>query len=178
MFFIPGILISIVTFPGVIVHEAAHQLFCRLTNTAIFKVCYFQFENPCGYVIHEQAKGFNKQWLISMGPFILNSVLCVIFCTAAFLPVWELKIDDPLAYFFAWLGLSIGMQAFPSTQDLRQIFDDAPDEIKRWNILAILSYPLIAVLFVLNFLRVVWADLWYGIAIGFLGPLFILKALS
>jgi hypothetical protein len=27
--FIPGQLIAILTFPGVIVHEAAHQLFCR-----------------------------------------------------------------------------------------------------------------------------------------------------
>lgn len=29
MFFIPGQLIALVTFPGVIVHELAHQLFCR-----------------------------------------------------------------------------------------------------------------------------------------------------
>ena len=27
---IPGILIALATFPGVIVHEAAHMLFCKL----------------------------------------------------------------------------------------------------------------------------------------------------
>src|SRR5262245_37083476 len=30
MFFVPGFLISILTFPGVIVHEAAHAFFCRM----------------------------------------------------------------------------------------------------------------------------------------------------
>jgi hypothetical protein len=50
-----------------------------------------------------------------MGPFFINSILCVLFCTAAFLPVWVLNISDPFGYFFAWLGLSMGMNAFPST---------------------------------------------------------------
>lgn len=41
---IPGFLISIATFPGVIVHEAAHQLFCRLTKVAVLDVCYFRLK--------------------------------------------------------------------------------------------------------------------------------------
>lgn len=53
---IPGFLISIVTFPGVIVHEMAHQIFCRLCGVAVFDVCYFRFGNPSGYVVHEIPK--------------------------------------------------------------------------------------------------------------------------
>src|SRR5262245_23054266 len=45
-----------------------------------------------------------------MGPFVINSALCVLFCSAAFLPVWVLNIKDPLSWFFYWLGLSIGMR--------------------------------------------------------------------
>jgi hypothetical protein len=41
-----------------------------------------------------------------------------------------------------------------------------------------ISLPLIGILYVLNFARVVWADLGYGIAVGILGPLAIFRALA
>ncbi len=175
---IPGFVISYLTFPGVIIHEAAHLLFCRLFKLAVFDVCFFRSGNPAGYVIHEVTDDFKTTFFVSMGPFFVNTALCVVFCSAAFLPVSELKITDPLAYFFYWLGLSIGMHAFPSTEDLKHIWRLAPANAKRGNVLAIISFPVIAVLYPLNFLRVVWADLAYGIAVGMLGPMAIFKALS
>jgi hypothetical protein len=178
MIIIPGFLIALLTFPGVIIHEAAHLLFCRISKLAVFDVCYFRLKNPAGYVIHEQTDDFRKTFLVSMGPFFVNSVLCVVFCSAAFLPVWELKANDPLAYFFYWLGLSIGMHAFPSTEDLKHIWKLAPARAKSGNLLAVVSLPLVAVLYVLNFARFFWADLGYGIAIGILGPLAMFKALA
>lgn len=178
MFFIPGIVIQIATFPGVIIHEAAHLLFCRLFKLAVFDVKFFRFQNPAGYVIHEQTDNFTAVFFVSMGPFIINSLLCVLFCSAAFMPIWELNVVDPLAYFFAWLGLSMGMNAFPSKEDLSHIWKLAPAQAKQFNLLAVVSLPLVAVLYVLNFARVIWADLGYGIAIGFLGPLAIFRALA
>lgn len=177
MIFIPGWLISIATFPGVIVHEAAHFLFCRIFRLAVFDVCFFRIGNPAGYVVHEKTATFAASFFVTMGPFLLNTVLCVVFCSAAFLPVWELEVQDPLAYFFYWVGLSIGMNAFPSTEDLNILWELAPARAKSGNLLAIASLPLIALLYVLNFARVIWADLGYGIAVGVLGPLAILKAM-
>ncbi len=178
MFFIPGFVISLATFPGVIIHEAAHLFFCKLFRLAVFDVCFIRIGNPAGYVVHETTDNFRVMFLVGMGPFFINTLLCMVFCSAAFLPVWELKIDDPLAYFFYWLGLSIGMHAFPSTVDLTNIWAMAPGLAKRGNMLAIVSLPLVAVLHVLNFARVVWADLGYGIAVGILGPIAIFKALA
>ncbi len=175
---IPGFVISIATFPGVIIHEAAHLLFCRIFKLAVFDVCFFRVGNPAGYVIHERTDSFAASFFVSMGPFLVNSLLCVVFCATAFLPVWELNVSDPLAFFFYWLGLSIGMHAFPSTEDLKHIWQLARVKLDRGNILAAASMPLVAVLYVLNFARVVWADLIYGIAIGILGPLALLKALA
>jgi hypothetical protein len=178
MFFIPSIVITVLTFPGVIVHEAAHMLFCRITRLAIFDVRFFRFGNPAGYVVHEATSDLRKAFLVSMGPFFVNSVLCVLFCLPAFLPVWELRANDPLAYFFYWLGLSIGMHAFPSTQDLKNLWKLVPAEARKHNWLAIVSYPIVGLVYVLNLGRVVWADLAYGLAIGILLPLAIFKALS
>jgi len=178
MFFIPGFVIAIATFPGVIVHETAHLFFCRVFKLAVYDVCFFRLGNPAGYVIHERTDNFKALFFVSMGPFFINTVLCILFCTAAFLPVWVLKVDDKLAYFFYWLGLSIGMHAFPSTGDLNNLWSVAPPLAKRGNLWAIASVPLIGLLYVLNFARVVWADLGYGIAVGILGPLAIFRALA
>jgi hypothetical protein len=111
-----------------------------------------------------------------MGPFFINTLLCFVFCSTAFLPVWEFGAKDPIAYFFYWLGLSIGMHAFPSTGDLQNLYELAPEHARKWNPLAIISYPLIALLFVANLARVVWVDLWYGIAVGILGPIALFRA--
>jgi hypothetical protein len=178
MFFIPGFVISLLTFPGVIVHETGHLFFCKLFKLEVYDVCFFRLGNPAGYVIHERTDNFTASFFVSMGPFFANTLLCVLFCSAAFLPVWELKVDDILAYFFYWLGLSIGMHSFPSTGDLSNIWEQAPAKAKRGNLLAIISLPLVGLLYVLNFARVVWADLGYGIAVGILGPLALFRALA
>ncbi len=178
MFFIPGPVIAALTFPGVIIHEAGHLFFCRLFKLHVFNVCFFRFGNPAGFVVHEQSENFTAQFFVSMGPFFANTLLCIIFCSAAFLPVWELKIYDPLAYFFYWLGLSIGMHAFPSTQDLSHLWEKSPGLARKGNPLAILSLPLAGLLVVANYARVVWADLGYGILVGVLGPIAIFKALA
>jgi hypothetical protein len=175
---IPGFIIAALTFPGVIVHEAAHAFFCKVFNIPILDVKYFQFKNPAGYVIHGETDEIKAQFFIAMGPFIINSVLCVLFCSAAFLPVWVFKSEDPAALFFYWLGLSIGMHAFPSTQDLKVLWHSTRKEVKAFNPWAILSLPLIVVLYPLNFLRVIWADLGYGIAIGILIPLAIFQYIA
>jgi len=178
MIFIPGEFIALLTFPGVIVHEAGHFIFCRIFKLAIFDVCFFRFGNPAGYVVHEPAADFNKSFFVSMGPFFSNTLLCILFCSAAFLPVWEFEIADPLAWFFYWLGISIGMHAFPSIPDMKILWNLAPAAAKQGNVLAILSFPLVGMVYLLNLLRVVWADLIYGIAVGVFVPIAIFKALA
>jgi hypothetical protein len=163
---IPGILISIVTFPGVIVHEFAHLFFCKMRNVAVFKVCYFQFANPLGYVLHENTTNFNTTFLISMGPFFINTLLCLLICIPAFIPVNFFGIEHPLSYFLIWLGVSIGMHAVPSNQDAKNIYQQAKEEVKNRNILAIVSFPIIGLIYIFNILRFFWADLAYGVAIG------------
>jgi hypothetical protein len=176
--FIPGPAIALLTFPGVILHEAAHLFFCKLFKLRVYDVCFFRFSNPAGYVIHEETENFTALFFVSLGPFVFNTFLCIVFCTAAFLPVWVLKVRDPLAYFFYWLGLSIGMHAIPSQADLSNLWEMTPSRARRGNILAIISLPLIAILHVVNLGRVVWADLAYGIAVGVLGPVALFRALA
>lgn len=167
MFFIPGPLIAILTFPGIIVHEFAHVLFCRLRKVTILEVCYFQTADPSGYVIHDEPSDFTSTFLISMGPFFVNSLLCVLICLPAFIPIHFFGIYSFLSYVLLWLGISIGMHAIPSNQDARNVFDQAKLAIKKGNPLAIISFPIIAAIFVFNLLRFFWADLIYASTLAF-----------
>lgn len=166
MFFIPGEIISILTFPGIIVHEFAHMLFCKLRNVAVLDACYFQVGNPAGYVIHEHTEDFTSTFLVSMGPFVVNTLLCLLICLPAYMPIKFFNIDHPLSYFLIWLGVSIGMHAIPSNQDASNVYNQAKAKAKEGNPLAIISFPVVGLIFVFNVLRVIWADLIYGIAIG------------
>jgi hypothetical protein len=172
---IPGWLIGLVTFPGVIVHEAAHLFFCKLWRVAVFDVCFFRLGNPAGYVLHERPASFTSSFFIAVGPFIINSLLCVLFCFPAFVPVRVFGKADPISYFLIWLGISIGMHAFPSNQDANVLWQQAKSATSKWNPLALFSFPLVAVIYVANLLRFFWLDYFYGFALGFLLPELLLK---
>ena len=166
MFFIPGEIISILSFPGIIVHEFAHVFFCRLRKVAILEACYFKVGNPAGYVIHENTTNFTTTFLVSMGPFFLNTFLCLIICLPAYMPVKFFNLENPLSFFLIWLGVSIGMHAIPSNQDANNVYKQAKEQLKHNNILAILSFPIIGMIYLFNIMRLFWVDLIYGIAIG------------
>ncbi len=166
MIIIPGWLISLLTFPGVIVHEAAHMLFCRLRGVAVLDVCFFRMGNPAGYVVHEPIEDFTSAFLVAVGPLVVNSLLCMLFCFPAFVPVRIFSREDPLCFFLIWLGISIGMHAFPSNHDAQGLWQQAKIAAKRLNPLAILSFPLVVLIIVANLASIFWFDAIYGFAIG------------
>ncbi len=177
MIFIPGWLIAIATFPGVIVHEAAHMLFCRLRKVAVLDVCFFRVGNPAGYVIHEEVKDFTSAFLVAIGPFLVNSILCVVFCFPALGPIYLFGIKDPLSYFFVWLGVSIGAHAFPSPGDGQMLWHYAKAAAREHHPLAILSFPLIVLVYIAHFLKFFWIDVLYGFGLGVGLPLLLIRKL-
>jgi hypothetical protein len=178
MFFIPGIVISILTFPGVIIHELAHFLFCRIRKVPVFDVKFFQLKASVqGYVIHAHPEDFLSTFLISVGPLIINTLLCLIICIPAAIPFQAFGVQSIQVLFFLWLGISIGMHAFPSTQDANILWTEALKLVKKGNVLAILSMPLVVLIFIANIARFIWFDAIYGFAIGVLIPMAIVTML-
>lgn len=174
MFFIPGQVIAALTFPGVIVHEIAHQLVCRILKVPVMKVCYFQFENPSGYVVHENPREAYKSLLIGIGPFIFNTLVGGLIASGGAVSVMIFNAGTVIDYFLIWLGVSIAMHAFPSTGDAKQIWDavkrkDTPVFIK------ILGAPIVLAIYVGAVLSVVWFDAVYGISVALLLPSFLIR---
>lgn len=161
---IPGILIALLTFPGVIVHELAHQLFCRLTRTAVYDVCYFRFGNPSGYVIHEPPTTQMKHVIIGIGPFLVNSILGALIAFPAVIPACIFSSGTPLDYFLVWLGVSIAMHAFPSRGDAKSIWAGVKQQ--KGNVLVKIAVaPIVAIIYLGAFGSVFWLDLFYGVVV-------------
>lgn len=178
---IPGFLITWATFPGVIVHELAHALFCRLFNVEIYEVKYFIFHAtfgaPAGYVLHEPAEETWKNLFIGLGPFFLNTILGAVVAAPAILPIIQFDSVDPLDLFLGWLGVSIAMHAFPSTGDAAAMWqslkkEGTPISTKLWG------YPLMALIGLGALGSIFWLDLLYGIAVTCLVPKFLVQLLA
>jgi hypothetical protein len=173
--FLPGQVVSAATFPGVIAHEAGHMLFCKLRKVAIFDVCFFRFGNPAGYVVHEEIEDFTSAFWVAVGPLVVNTVLCVLFSLPALVPARMFGSFDLVAWFWIWLGISIGMHAFPSQHDVQALWYHAKKGAREGKPLALLSFPLAVLIVLANVLSVVWFDALYALAVGFLGPELLLK---
>lgn len=166
---IPGFVISIVTFPGVIVHELAHQLFCRWARVAVFDVCYFRVGNPAGYVIHEIPRTSVQHVLIGLGPFFVNTILGALIAFPAAIPVLNFNLLDPLNAFLVWLSVSVAMHAFPSTGDARGIWSALFRRSCPWW-LRVLGAPVVGLIWVGALGSMFWLDALYGIGVAIALP--------
>lgn len=188
MFFIPGVVISVITFPGVIMHELAHQIFCRLRNIPVLEVKYFQVKNPSGYVIHEQSDNPFTNFIISIGPFIVNTLIGALVLLPASIELSEFGLLNSiknnnigsdatvrllpmlLAY---WLGVSILMHAFPSTGDAKGLVSSILKNKDVSIFVKILVSPVVGLIYIGAFGSFVWLDLGYALLVAFLLPKFV-----
>jgi hypothetical protein len=162
--FIPGFLISMATFPGVIVHELAHVAFCKFTDTRVLKVCLFRLGNPAGYVIHEQPSTVWRHILIGIGPFFVNTLLGFMIGIVAIPMHMDLRHPTPAQFLLLWLGVSIAMHSFPSIGDARSIWHavwskGAPMSAR------LVGSPLVVVIFAGAIGSIFWLDALYGIGV-------------
>ncbi len=165
MLFLPGWLISALTFPGIIVHEWAHKKFCDWTGVSVSKVVYFKFGNPAGYVLHEEPSTYKQTFWISVGPLIINSVLTIL------IGIFLTQADSGSGMYFLlfWLGLSIGMHSFPSDHDMTHISAKSKEALKSdGSALHYLSYPFTWMIWIANKLRIFWFDAIYAFILLFL----------
>jgi len=94
---IPGRYIEYLTFPCVILHEYSHKVFCDQAGIPVYEVCYFRFGDPPGYVIHGPVRTFRQLFLITVAPFLVNTVVSFLtFCIKELLFYFIVKINTPL----------------------------------------------------------------------------------
>jgi len=178
-------LISIVTFPGVIVHELAHQLFCYLRRVPVYQVKYFQPQNPCGYVLHEATENPLNNFVISMGPFIVNTLLGAVILLPASIEFtvygllteirggnvgFDIFLRSGLMLVSGWLGISVIMHAFPSTGDAKVLVANILKNKDVSMLTKVLVAPFVGFIYLGAIGSYFWLDLGYALLIAFLLP--------
>lgn len=160
-----GQFITLLTFPGVIIHEFAHMFFCLATGTRVSKVRFFRLGNPAGYVIHEHPSSAWRTILIGVGPFLVNTVLGFLIALSAFLLRSNGTTTSTVLYaVLIWLAVSVAMHSFPSTGDAkgiwRTVFDRSCPIIAR-----IVAIPIVGFIYLGALGSVFWLDLVYAVAV-------------
>lgn len=160
--------IGCLAMPGVVFHELGHYLFCKLAGVRVHKVVCFRFGNPAGYVVHAAPRHFRDHFAIVAGPFVLNSTTALLLF-ASVIGEWNrpsalaaMPIDTLLLWLAAiWLAVSMALQAFPSKGDARSLWQVTNRHVRRGNILAVIGYPFVGIIYLANILRWLWLDWMY-----------------
>ncbi len=154
-----GMIVTWITFPGVILHEWSHKFFCDIAGIPVYEVKYFRLGNPAGYVKHGEITRYRDAFLTTIAPFIINTIFALIMFI-----VPALNFNGILNLLFIWLGISFAMHAFPSDGDAKSLWAYST-RVWRGNLVALIGFPIVGVIFIANLLRIFWFDLIYA---GFL----------
>lgn len=162
---IPGILVAVVTFPGVFVHEFAHRFFCDIMQVPVYDIRYFKWgknDDSVGHVIHEAPANIRSAILIGLAPLLINSVLCVMLILPCIIHFFVLQAG--LNIFWAiqmWLAFSIGVHAIPSDTDMNGILKS----LHRFEARKGLIYTIKICTYIFSILEQM--KLFIGVAVGF-----------
>lgn len=160
---IPGFIISLLTFPGVVTHELSHVIACSIFNVKILKVKYFNFSfslvgGEAGYVIHEPTRNYFATLIIGSAPFFLNSLLSIL---SALLSLATFS-GSFMNYLLIWLSISFAMHSFPSNQDMSNVKSHGKSQgLIVSGISELLYYGMV----ILNFAKIFWLDILYALLI-------------
>ncbi len=158
---------SIITAPGVMVHELSHAVFCLLAGVKIHKINLFKFGRTAGYVVHDEPEKVHQSFLISFGPLLINSLLALC-CFSRIVPPYFVWLN--LLYF--WLGGAMALHAIPSTADAKALFTATNRRFWK-NPLVVIVYPFVIVLYILNFLKRFHLDIVYFALLLWLGNIYL-----
>lgn len=138
IYFISGELVSLLTFPGVMLHEIAHRFMCDLQDVPVYAINYFSAGSKiAGHVVHQPTNSFRKALLIAIAPFIVNSLICILLTVPygiSFHLGTHFILDSHSLLLWtqgiiAWVGFSAGFHAIPSDQDVKGLVDKAQSEM-------------------------------------------------
>ena len=171
------LILSYITFPGVIVHEFAHAWACRQLGIRVIKICYLRIGNPLGYVLHERPVYAIQHIMVAVAPFFvstffalaISSMASALFASNALAEFHDLLMPSAL-----WLGFSIALHAFPSSGDADALWDDVTSREVGFCA-KLLLVPTVGLIRLTGLGARVWLDVLYAVVVVAAPPLVMLS---
>jgi hypothetical protein len=171
MTWIPGIVITILTFPGFVMQTVARRFCCDLLGVPVYEAHYFK-----GTIIHERIDTPVRAAVVAFAPFSVNTVLCGLL---VFPVVFSLALgssaneqEGAIRLLLAWAGISIGMHALPTRGTINQYLESLPEDMRRGWVYSMLLVTG-AFFILIDFLKRFWLDLVYALVVGIATPFLI-----
>lgn len=174
------IILSYVTFPGVIMHELAHALACRWMGIRVIKTCYLRFGNPMGYVLHERPDYAIQHILVAVAPFFISTLSAVsVSVMACAISAGSIAPEqhERIMYGAMWLGFSFALHAFPSSGDADALWDDVLGSSVGF-LAKLLLIPVVALIRLTGLGARYWLDVLFAAIVVALPPAFFLLELA
>lgn len=169
---------SLLTFPGVVLRQVVHLGFCRVAGVKVLDVRFFRYDTPSGYVLHEMPKSFQTSLVLALGPLFVHSLICLGLCSIALVP-WRYydEVAGIHSVFLMWMGLSIGVHAFPPRRDSSNMWTLTRKEIRQHGALVRVIFPIIVFLRLAERLTLYGFDVAYAGVVGVAIPWVLLSHL-
>src|SRR5262245_28796696 len=128
MTWIPGIFITILTFPGFVMQTVARRVWCDLLRVPVYEAHYFK-----GTLVHEKIDSPVRAAFVVFAPFSVNTMLCAVLLFPVMF-TFLLQSDEmarPIITLLAWAGISIGMHALPTRATINHYLESFPEHTRR-----------------------------------------------
>lgn len=106
--------------PGIVAHEFAHELACRLLGVPVHGSAYLNPFASEAYVDHEPVETFHADAAVALAPLVVNTGLSL----AAFAGATALA-GTALWPLLVWVGGTLALTAFPSHSDTDSLVETA-----------------------------------------------------
>jgi hypothetical protein len=168
MILIPGIVITVLTFPGFVMETVARKFWCDLLGVPVYEARYFK-----GTIVHERIDSPARVAFVAFAPFSVNTVLCgVLFFPVAFsllLGSHPTGREATIQLLLAWAAVSIGMHALPARATVNECLDSLPEHMRYGWVYFVLRVTG-TFLILTDFLKLFWLDLVYASIVGMATP--------
>jgi hypothetical protein len=135
---------------GIVLHEFGHKIFCDITGVEVYQVKYLNSDTSIdadGFVIHEKPSTFFQSLMITIGPMLTVGIPMFLLWFISFM------IDNNYKYIIQYLAYGLFFAMFPSTHDVRNLYDHINENIKEQFYLFIF-YPITLILYLFSFFYV------------------------
>ena len=146
--YVPKGAIEQITCPGIVLHEISHRFVCDLYKIPVYHVNYFSLDSESsGKVIHEKTHKLSQAFFIGMAPFFINSFIAMLLTIPYRICLGSMSLRNPSSNIFinilyiviSWVGVTAGMHAIPSNQDLKGLKNFAHTKISKFFITILIS---------------------------------------
>lgn len=153
------------------------KFICDLLGVPVLDVYYFKAVYPSAFIRFDNLPDLRSRFLITVGPFVVCSILSALFCLPLALST---TFKDGSGYntlncFLLWVGIAIGLNAFPSIDEVNRLKEEARRRHGSGSALYLFAGSWALWMQIAGTFRFIWWEMIYVLLVAFLPTAFFIQ---